>query len=377
MNDSKPPILPMSTPAVLAESAAGRPTNPNRLWLVIDWVIGPLLLLIGYGAYLVGMLTTVVAVLVELLVLINLLRLAWRLWRREVYFGLFKQPFAAESRRYWWPCVARLVFYLCCGIVLTVGLPIWGLSQSEYANAPLQIWAPVGLLLILAFFPAKRIWIPITSALTLGSVFMIWQFVLVGTAYGGEVTLLDSPMKGVCWVVQGGKSGIINHHYTVQTQRCVVDLHKVAETPEQVKRWEILPHERNLGEVVCSPCDGRIAFCEDGHPDNVKGNTDREHPVGNYVSVEIAPGKYLMLAHLMQNSIQVKPGDVVKRGEPLAKCGNSGNTSAPHVHMQIQSSPAFARDVRTFPMAFRNVVRKETSLQNVQVKRNDLLVLDK
>jgi murein DD-endopeptidase MepM/ murein hydrolase activator NlpD len=95
------------------------------------------------------------------------------------------------------------------------------------------------------------------------------------------------------------------------------------------------------------------------------------------VSVEIAPGKYLMLAHLMQNSIQVKPGDVVKRGEPLAKCGNSGNTSAPHVHMQIQSSPAFARDVRTFPMAFRNVVRKETSLQNVQVKRNDLLVLDK
>jgi murein DD-endopeptidase MepM/ murein hydrolase activator NlpD len=45
-----------------------------------------------------------------------------------------------------------------------------------------------------------------------------------------------------------------------------------------------------------------------------------------------------VLAHLKQGSIVVKVGDNVKRGQLLGKCGNSGNSSEPHLHYHLQNS---------------------------------------
>jgi hypothetical protein len=377
MSESKPPILQTSTaPSASDQGDVGARRNWKRLWLVIDCVIAAFLLLLGYGGYEFGIFTNVIAVLLMVLVPVNLMRLMWRIWRREVYFDIFKRPFAVESRKYWWPCAARLLFYLCCAYLFSIAVGPLQFSRSEFNQLRIMNWGLIGLQLILACFPAKRISVPITTVFTVGSVFMIWQFVQVTIPYRGEVIALNSPMKGVCLVGQGGRSGIVNHHYPLQSQRCAIDLFKVAETPDQVKRWEILPPDQNLGQVVISPRDGRVAFCEDGHPDNVKGHTDREHLAGNYITVEIGPGKYLMLAHLMEHSIQVKPGDSVKSGQPLAKCGNSGNTTQPHVHMQIQSAPEFSVDVNTFPFTIRSVLRNDVQLHDVQVRRNDLLLLN-
>ena len=70
----------------------------------------------------------------------------------------------------------------------------------------------------------------------------------------------------------------------------------------------------------------------------------------------------------------MKPGDEVKLGQAIAQCGNSGNTSGPHVHLQAQSSPTFSLDAQTFPIAFRDVVRKGEHRTNLQPRRNDLLL---
>jgi murein DD-endopeptidase MepM/ murein hydrolase activator NlpD len=62
---------------------------------------------------------------------------------------------------------------------------------------------------------------------------------------------------------------------------------------------------------------------------------------GNHVVVEHADGEYSMLAHLRENSVTVQPGDEVEQGDVTGECGNSGFSSEPHLHFQLQDTPNF------------------------------------
>ncbi len=50
----------------------------------------------------------------------------------------------------------------------------------------------------------------------------------------------------------------------------------------------------------------------------------------------IAAGFCVILAHLRRGSIAVAAGDSVEIGDPLARMGNSGNSSEPHLHVHAQ-----------------------------------------
>lgn len=75
-----------------------------------------------------------------------------------------------------------------------------------------------------------------------------------------------------------------------------------------------------------------------------------------------------MMAHLSPGSIQVKVGDHVNVGQPIAKVGNSGNTTEPHLHIQAQTigtgigdvatidASAGLRTLHTYPLVFTHVV---------------------
>ena len=52
---------------------------------------------------------------------------------------------------------------------------------------------------------------------------------------------------------------------------------------------------------------------------------------------------FSILGHLKQNSIGVKVGDIVKSGDVIARCGNSGYTTDPHLHFHVQDSSIFAK----------------------------------
>jgi murein DD-endopeptidase MepM/ murein hydrolase activator NlpD len=45
----------------------------------------------------------------------------------------------------------------------------------------------------------------------------------------------------------------------------------------------------------------------------------------------------LFFAHFKQHSIKVTQGQKVKQGQILGLCGNSGNSSEPHLHFHIQN----------------------------------------
>ncbi|WP_216846414.1 M23 family metallopeptidase [Granulicella sp. L56] len=56
---------------------------------------------------------------------------------------------------------------------------------------------------------------------------------------------------------------------------------------------------------------------------------------GNHIVLDLGHGKYAFYAHLQKDSLLVSMGDHVKRGQVLALLGNTGNTSAPHLHFHL------------------------------------------
>jgi murein DD-endopeptidase MepM/ murein hydrolase activator NlpD len=50
-------------------------------------------------------------------------------------------------------------------------------------------------------------------------------------------------------------------------------------------------------------------------------------------------------------------GDIVRRGQVIGQVGDSGNSDAPHLHIQVQNEPTFdveSRDLRTYPILFES-----------------------
>lgn len=61
---------------------------------------------------------------------------------------------------------------------------------------------------------------------------------------------------------------------------------------------------------------------------------------GNHIVLDLGHSKYAFYAHLQKNSLHVKVGDHVKRGQVIAKLGNTGNTSGPHLHFHLMDGPS-------------------------------------
>ena len=58
--------------------------------------------------------------------------------------------------------------------------------------------------------------------------------------------------------------------------------------------------------------------------------------LGNHVVLRLADGTHFAVAHLQRGSVAVRRGDRVTAGALLGRCGNTGNTTEPHVHCQRQ-----------------------------------------
>ena len=154
------------------------------------------------------------------------------------------------------------------------------------------------------------------------------------------------PFKGRWFVMQGGDTLNVNHHMEVPAQWHGLDLMKVAGPSgrELTKgHGTKIQDYYSWGEPVLAPVDGKVFEVENELPDNPLGVKDPTNAMGNHVIIEVTTNCFVYLAHFQKGSVQVKVGQQIRAGETLGKCGNSGNSDGPHIHLHVQNTPTFNR----------------------------------
>jgi hypothetical protein len=98
------------------------------------------------------------------------------------------------------------------------------------------------------------------------------------------------------------------------------------------------------GAPLYAVANGTVVSAVDGRPDIPprSDNPDLQTPNdfgGNSVFLRIGPDRYACYAHIKTGSVRVRRGQRVRVGQPIGLVGNSGNTTAPHLHFGIQRRP--------------------------------------
>ncbi|HEX2892678.1 MAG TPA: M23 family metallopeptidase [Marmoricola sp.] len=110
-----------------------------------------------------------------------------------------------------------------------------------------------------------------------------------------------------------------------------------------------------FGRPITAPAPGVVAAVADGALDHdaVRGLPSIGYALtqgrrvargwaalaGNHVVIEVSSAAYVALCHLRHGSVRVEVGDVLGMGDEIGRCGNSGNSTEPHVHVQAMTGP--------------------------------------
>lgn len=164
-------------------------------------------------------------------------------------------------------------------------------------------------------------------------------------------TRMILPFKGEWLVVWGGDAVAQNYHQDAPDQRFAFDIVKVDAKGSSYKGDGTKNEDYYaFGQEIIAPADGIVTYVVDGIHDNIPGEMNKMFVPGNVVIIKHSENEYSLFAHFKQNSIRVKIGDKVTKGQPLGLCGNSGNSSEAHLHFQVQNTPFFENEasMKTF-----------------------------
>ena len=153
-------------------------------------------------------------------------------------------------------------------------------------------------------------------------------------------TPLSFPLQGECLVFWGGDDKASNLHHDVPSQRFAFDFLAV-DAKGATHRGDESKNEGFYvyGREVLAPADGVVTEAIDGVRENPPGTMNSFSALGNAVFIQHSAHEVSVLAHLIPGSVRVKVGDQVKRGQVIGLCGNSGNSSEPHLHYHLQNTP--------------------------------------
>src|SRR6185369_11793687 len=170
-----------------------------------------------------------------------------------------------------------------------------------------------------------------------------------------QLTELSLPFSGKWLVVWGGDTKELNQHHDAPAQKFAFDLLGVDENGN-THRGDGTKNEDYLcfGRELLAPADGVVVEAIDGVRDNTPGSMNPYCLVGNCVVIQHRTNEFSVLAPFLRGSVAVKAGDRVQRGQLLGKCGNSGNSSEPHLHFHLQHSGIF-QDALGIKILFQKV----------------------
>ncbi|MFE7425215.1 M23 family metallopeptidase [Streptomyces sp. NPDC057545] len=184
------------------------------------------------------------------------------------------------------------------------------------------------------------------------------------------------------WMVLNGPTTKVPSHVHSHAQTYAVDLkhdppasRDGAEAPSPPAFNWLVPFGRrprrypSFGAPVLAVADGVVVATVSGQRDHLSRTSlpgflylylegfvrtlgRPRHLLGNHLVMDLGGGVYAVYAHLRRDSLRVAAGDRVTAGQEIAECGNSGNSSEPHLHFQLMDGP----DIMTahgLPFAWR------------------------
>ncbi len=164
-------------------------------------------------------------------------------------------------------------------------------------------------------------------------------------------TVIGPPLEGAGWFAVGSCCDG-PHRRTAQpvnngswvAQRFAIDFNKINQQGFLVvgdkAKNESWP---TYDQPVLAIADAKVAAAQDGYPDQIPEAAKPvtlEQANGNFVILELADGRYAFYAHLKPGSVRVKKGDSVTKAQDIARTGNSGSSTGPHLHFQLMDRPS-------------------------------------
>jgi hypothetical protein len=168
--------------------------------------------------------------------------------------------------------------------------------------------------------------------------------VLVSTS---TVPVLGLPFNGGTWFAGDGPVNDSAHRRSLiavdgsvyAPERFAIDWNKVGANGDSHDGAAKNENWWGYGEPILAVADGEITQVMDGISENAPrvppSKITLDNLAGNYVILRIGPDLYVTYAHLQPGSIRVHLHDKVHRGAILAKLGNTGQSTAPHLHFQL------------------------------------------
>ncbi|MEU2025171.1 M23 family metallopeptidase [Streptomyces sp. NPDC016469] len=206
-------------------------------------------------------------------------------------------------------------------------------------------------------------WLPAVGALGIGLIAARSARHRIETRPPAPVAVAP-PVTGRWSAVNSPADKVPSHGTHSLAQTYAIDI--VAEPadgparPAPVWFWPVARHSRDypaFGAPLYAVAGATVVHAEDSQRDHLSrsslagvlyfwlvegaGRTigGSRRVVGNHIVLDLGDGTYAMYAHVQRGSLRVRPGDEVEPGRLLARCGNSGNSTQPHVHFQLMDGP--------------------------------------
>ena len=321
----------------------------SKAWPIITTILTVLGLSALFGLRVLGMYSHQALAFAMLLALLwgIVSRLWW--WKRGTLHGRMnpsdrEHRFQALGRGFFWLLIGATAIYITPRSA-DEGM-IWWFAICA------GLW--IGVLALQLLQPAKTNRGP-TVALLMGSMVILFDVAQVLRPTVDPVIRIAAPFAGEWEAAQGGRGSLESHHLSAYNQAYAIDFLQLvdgkiwmtdeAEGNESLHCWEA---------PLYAPVQGTVVIASDTMEDSDGANmvSNQEDAVGNTVVIETEEGLFVVFAHLRQGSVTVSEGEPVTVGDPIGKVGNSGNTTVPHLHFQIQThKDVWDPDNRSVPFA--------------------------
>ncbi len=182
------------------------------------------------------------------------------------------------------------------------------------------------------------------------------NYVAAPISISRALRVIAPPLRGQHWVDTNGccapggahrASGLAVNGEIYYAQRFAIDWMQLDSEGRMVHGDSADVHNYTCyGADVLAVADGTVIATQKDLEDQKPGTLPDPKTInidnvdGNHVILDLGGGVYAFYAHMQKNGVVVNVGDRVTRGQVLGKLGNTGNTSAPHLHFQLMNQPS-------------------------------------